>query len=107
MTDVVVLTQLLRTGDDPFWSRLRSVVLARGFDPETVVLVESCEQGDMSEFGILVYRDKRVYQYALCSATGSWLDGNLVEWTDITDRWHSTPYKESIEEGLRLAQSPV
>ena len=96
MTDETVeLTRLLRYDSNPFWKRLRVLLNDKGFDVESCFLAESCEQGDNSEFGVVVTRDKEVFEYGFIYQKDP-SDGNFGEWNDITQTYSSSPYADSV-----------
>jgi hypothetical protein len=107
------LTTLLRSGDAPFWSRLRNLLRERGVSPDQAALAECFPDGDSPEFGIVVATDRTdlfgvvvavdrtVFQFKL-----SYLDvieeGTFSEWVDLTARFRSTPYRASINAAIEL-----
>lgn len=91
------LTQLLRADDDQMWRWLRGALLGRGVDPAAAALAESCEQGDDSEFGVVVAADGEVFQFAFVAG-----GEGFTEWVRITDYWRETPYRESVADAQRF-----
>ena len=102
MHGVEIFAKLLRSDPGDCWVKMRSVLAQRGIDPSSAALAFSVEQGDMSEFAVIVAQDRRVYQYSLYSDTDSWLDAQLIEWIDLTANWTESPYTGSIRTALSL-----
>jgi hypothetical protein len=94
--DVAVLTGLLRESDDEMWARLRAALGSRGIDALGSVLAFYVEQGDDSDFGVLVTADDIV--------TFAWQPSTafIFEWTPITGWWRDSPYRAQIERAVRL-----
>lgn len=98
--DVSVLTELLRRDDRPAWSFLRSALDRRGVDVGSALLAFSAEQGDDSEFGVLVTGHAEVIEFSWQPSTGS-----IFEWLPITDRWRSSPYADVVAEAFKMKPS--
>lgn len=77
------LTQLLRHGEDPLWSRLRELLQDKGLDPQQLVLAESFEDDEGLEFGIVVTPAERAFQYDLSYSTESPEDAKLEDWQEL------------------------
>ena len=87
------------SSNDPseFWDHLRALLQAQGIDPASAALAESVEQGDDSEFAVVVTREGEVFQFSWApSAEG------VMEWVRTTDSWRDTPYRSGIEDALAL-----
>ncbi len=100
--DIQTYTCLFRTSIEPLWIRLREVVSERGVDPGTALLVESFEDDENFEFGILVTDDRRVIQFGFRYSVPSGIDGKLSEWNDITERRDSLPCRHEIATALSI-----
>jgi hypothetical protein len=108
------LTSLLRSGDEPFWSRLRSLLRERGVSPDEAALAECFPDGDSFEFGVVVATDRTdlfgvvvavdrtVFQFGLSYLDGKIEDGTFSEWVDLTARFRSTPYRASIDAAVEF-----
>jgi hypothetical protein len=90
------LTLLLRTSDEPFWRSLRDALGARGVDATRSQLAASWEEGDDSEFGVVVTDTGTVVEFVWQPSSSS-----FVEWVPITDWWQASPYRSEVEEALR------
>jgi hypothetical protein len=96
------LTTLLRTSEDPLWSRLRDLFRARAVNPERAVLA-TCFPDDTSfEFGIVVSPGGSVFQFGFDYLNKPVAEGVFTEWEDLTTRFHSTAHQSSIDEALHL-----
>jgi hypothetical protein len=95
--DAADLTDLMRCNSEPLWSGLRVALEARGISVGRAAFAESVEQGDDSEFGVLVTDDDEVVQFGFVPSAGT-----FSEWEAITSRWMDTPYRTSIETAMEL-----
>lgn len=59
------LTNLLRTGTDPLWVRLRQLLRERGIDPTTTSLVESFEDDEFYEYGVVETAEGKRFRYSI------------------------------------------
>ena len=57
------LTNLLRSKEGPFWSRLRDLLSQRGIHPQRAVLAECFPDDNSFEFGIIVKEDGSVFSW--------------------------------------------
>ncbi len=92
--DIRELTRLLRTGDDWLWRRLRQWVIGEGLALEDVALAFSVEQGDDSEFGIIVTRHDEVYEYSI-------IRDDDAHWRHLAD-WVGSPYQGDVKVAFDL-----
>jgi hypothetical protein len=99
------LTTLLRASPDPFWSRLRLLLLERGVVPERVALAECFPDDNSFEFGIVVGPDASVFQFGFDYLGKDVADGVLSEWEDLTGRFQATPYRVSVEAALKFLEN--
>lgn len=97
MTDRVgQLTLLLRTSDEPLWRSLRDALSAQGVDATRSQLAAGSEEGDDSEFGVVVTETGAVVQFLWQPSLSS-----FVELVSMTDWWQASPYCSKVEEALR------
>lgn len=101
MRYVMDLTALLRNDPSEFWSHLRALLDERGIDPARAALAESLEQGDDSEFAVVITADGDVYELSW-SPTGQ----GVTNWVCTNERWRDTPYREGIEQAISLLEPP-
>ncbi len=73
------LTALLRNDPSEFWSHLRTLLQVRGVDPANAALAESVEQGEDSEFAVVVTSGQEVFEVDWSPTDG------LFEWNRTTD----------------------
>jgi hypothetical protein len=96
-------TELLRTGKETFWQRLRAELDSRGIDPARTLLVESFEDDYRLEFGILISPDGRVIQYDYdFYSHGDIARGRFTRWDDLTERYEGLPWQAAIETALAM-----
>lgn len=100
MEVVASLTALLRESEEPFWSSLRQALRNQDVQPDHAALAERCEQGNGSEFGVVVTADGEVFQFSILSEAH-----DFAEWIRMTDWWPSSPYRNSIEAALTLLKT--
>ena len=50
---ILELTHLLREGEDPFWTGLRSLLNEKGVDPSTSILADCFPDDTTFEFGVI------------------------------------------------------
>jgi hypothetical protein len=96
------LTSLLRSNDEPLWSRLRELLRGRGIDPTRAVLAECFPDDTAFEFGIVVSADGSVFQFGFDYLHSSIADGVFTEWEDLSTRSGSSPHRGSIDEARRM-----
>jgi len=102
---VTEYTELLRDGGDPFWVRLRHELVGRGFDPREVALAVSHGDGDCFEYGVVVSSDRRVFEFVYSYSDRSPGEGEIVEWTDMSNRWSvGWPYAKEVEEAFQYLE---
>ena len=100
--DIEKLTRLLRSDADPMWIRLRSLLAERGVNVGSTILVESFPDDTDFEFGVLITQDGKVIQYGFSYIGRDVSEGELSEWNDITAQYLSTPYSESVAQGMEI-----
>jgi hypothetical protein len=93
--EVRLLTQLVRTDEDFWlWRRLRELLEAQHVALSDAALAFSVEQGNDSEFGIIVTRQGDVYEYSIVKDAEA-------EWRHMPD-WTESPYAEDVRLALDL-----
>jgi hypothetical protein len=78
--EIEELTDLLR--NDETWQNLRTILRAKGFDPQTTLLVSFMEDDDDQELGVLVTAAGRVIEYQRSTTSD---DPATFAGVDITD----------------------
>jgi hypothetical protein len=88
------LTELLRTGDYPFWGCLRRLLEQKGIDPQSSILAESFEDGSGrngsgQEYGVVVTAHEKVFEFVVDIGAGDdrYENATMREWNDKTDTW--------------------
>jgi hypothetical protein len=99
-SEIQVLTNLLRTGTDPFWERLRELLTQRGVNPSTSILVECFPDDNSFQFGILIAQSSKIIQFGFDYLHRSIAEGQFSEWEDLTERYQDSPHRESIRIGI-------
>ena len=97
MQYVAQLTALLRNDPAEFWHHRRTLLQEQGIDPSRAALAEAVEQGDDSEFAVVVTNDGEVFEFSWTPSTEG-----VMEWVRTTDWWRDTPYRPGIEDALAL-----
>ncbi len=98
------LTTLLRSSNDAFWSRLRDLLSQRGVGPTRAVLAVCFNDDTSFEFGIVVADDGSVFQFGFDYLNKEIPEGVFSEWEELTNRFRSTPHRESVEAALELVK---
>lgn len=96
--EVANLTQLMRSGTDPMWVILRKVLADRQIPADEAVLAESIPLGDDAELGVLVTRDREVFEVSFEPSSGN------SSWQRVTTWWADTPYRNAIAEAMQLVE---
>jgi hypothetical protein len=101
------LTRLLRDSGDPLFARLRELLSERGVDVGTAVLAQLFPDDVDQEFGVLLASDRSVHTFVLHYSSQGDLAAQLRgakihEWTNISDHWQSSPYREYVREAREL-----
>ena len=97
LDDVVGLTRLLREGDGEVWRVLRAALRSRGIRVEGTWLAFSAEQGDHSEFAVIVTESDDVVRLSWQPSTEP-----IFEWTTITAWWRDSPYRNDVATAFEL-----
>jgi hypothetical protein len=95
--EVELLTSLLRSSEDPMWSALRAALRAAEVDVDRSYLASSVQQGDDSEFAVLVDRNGAVFLLSWQPSTAV-----IFERVDVTGWWTDSPYRAAVQEALDL-----
>jgi hypothetical protein len=96
------LTDALRGSDDADWTRLRQLMHERGVDPQHAVLAEAFPDDEFQEYGIVIARDGRVFQYVFEFPEGDAARGFFLEWNDRSGDWQSVYPPGAVEAGFEL-----
>jgi len=94
-------TELLRTGNDPLWIRLREILKEKGIEIESSVLVESHEDDENFEYGILLTEGKNVFEFGFSYLDRKIEEGILTEWKEITGDLSAHYHRGKIETVLK------
>ena len=66
--EVVELTDFVRNDDS--WSDLRGILDKKGFNLSNTLLISFFEDDEEMEYGVVVTRNKKVFEYSRSTATG-------------------------------------
>ncbi len=66
--EIIELTDLVRNDDS--WSDLRGILIEKGFVLSNTFLVSFFEDEEEMEYGVVVTRNKKIYEYSRSTATG-------------------------------------
>ena len=103
--EIQELTRLLRQSQEAFWARLRQILWEKGVDPQGALLVESFEDDDQLEFGIVVTNDGDVFEFDFEYRDRSIGEGAVCRWEKLTDRHISSPHHARITTGLTILRA--
>lgn len=106
-TTAQLSTTLLRTSDERPYARLRELLPGRGVDVQSDVLADLSPDDVDQEFGVIVTAKRRIFTFVLYYGRRGDLKAQvdaavIAEWTDITDWWQSTPYRENVNDALQM-----
>jgi hypothetical protein len=103
--DITYLTRELRESHEPFWSRVRQLLLERELDPASLALVASFPDDVQYEYGVVVTADGRIYQFGLDYLHVDVALGTFKEWRDFTGQPAPHPCStQQLEIGLKVAR---
>lgn len=97
-----LLTDMLRTDENPFWKRLRNLLRLRGQDPQKLVVMYSFEDDDHKEFGVVVTPEKEVFTYDFEYRYRHISQGVITRWRKATEKYARGPYHDDFEVALQL-----
>jgi hypothetical protein len=78
------ITRLMRSGEHPLWVRLRELLRERGIDPDNAILAESVEDGEDLEYGVVVTKDRQVFEFELDFSEAPMEQSQFSVWRDVT-----------------------
>jgi hypothetical protein len=86
------------------------MLIADGFEPRDVALATLFEDDVNMEFGILVSRESRVYEFELHYGAMGDLKHQLETaflwgWTEHTDDWHDRPFSDDVRNAIDLLEA--
>ncbi|MEZ4590208.1 MAG: hypothetical protein R3D55_03575 [Chloroflexota bacterium] len=99
------LTQLLRESDEPLWRRIRELHLKKNLKPEELILVDCFPDDDEFEFGIVLTKEKEVFQFGFSYSDRPVSEGEFLEWKNITNTWQASPYHKLIELSMKMLKT--
>jgi hypothetical protein len=101
-------TDLLRTGVERSWVRLRELLREKGLDPSAVVLAEMYPDDPGMEFGIVVVPGGAVYEFDFISGKGDLktqaATATIWNWRDRSRDWQQGSHRRAVEAGFRLLE---
>jgi hypothetical protein len=101
-TNVVALTDQLRTSGDAVWTAVRRELARRGIDPQHTLVATAFPDDDRFEFGIVVTEDGHVFQYGYSYLHSTEDAGEFTEWVNETDRWQSRPNSADVSAAFEV-----
>ena len=97
-----MLTRALR--GDASWASLRDELRRRGLDPADVVLVDSYDEDEGVEAGLLATAGERLiaWRRAYEDDTGA---SRILEWREISGAWAGTSWGEAAAEYVQAVRN--
>ena len=90
-----VLTRALRTS--PWWSSVRDEARSRGLDPADLILLDSFDDDEGLEVGLLATSEERLIawrrEYDDDAGTS-----RILEWREVTDAWGGALWESAAAE---------
>jgi len=83
--EIIKLTNLMRSSNDPFWVRLRILLKQNNVNPKTTILAISHEDGECFEFGILVLASGEIIQYGISYLDKQIEEAKITEWNKLSE----------------------
>ena len=89
--EIEELTEFVRNDDD--WADLRNILIEKQFNLLDTLLVAFAEDEDEMEYGVLVIREKKVFEYSRSTAVGrnNASNFNISELTDLNNAFDKHP----------------
>jgi DNA-binding Lrp family transcriptional regulator len=100
--EVEETTKVLQNSPEELWKRIRFLLKEKGIDPAQAVVACSFLEDFSFEYGIVVSKDEKIYQYGFDFLNKEISAGTFKEWEDITETYHKLHYKENIEIALQM-----
>ena len=94
---IAELTRSLRESEAEFFPGLRQVLEGRGVDPASSILVEMFSDAREFEYGIVVTREGKVFQFGLDCMGRTSESAELIEWIDWTRTYEYAAFREHVE----------
>lgn len=88
-----LMTRTLRRS--AWWRSFRAELTARGIDPGTVTLVDSFDDDENIDVGLLQTEDRQLIAWRRRYSDEDPSTDQILEWHDVTDTWHSTPWRST------------
>jgi hypothetical protein len=100
-------TELLRSSEDPLWSRLRQLLTEHGVDISTDILADLFPDDVDQEFGVVVTKERKVATFVFHYGRQGDLKaqaatGTIHYWNNISAWWQASPYRAQVEDAIGL-----
>src|SRR4030043_2479433 len=100
--EVEEITNTLQNSPEDLWKRIRFLLKEKGVDPVQTVVACSFLEDLYFEYGIVVSKDGKVYQYGFDFLNKEISQGIFKEWNDITDTYQKLHYSKHVEIALDM-----
>ena len=100
--EILKLTNWFRSTSHPMYSKIRELLIERNIDPYTSVLVEIFSDDTCFEYGIVITKDREIFQFGYDYLRKNNYEGEFTEWEDLTQIYKTRNWHKDIECGLTL-----
>ena len=104
---IAELTSSLRESEEGLFPRLRQLLKERSVDPACSVLVEMFSDVREFEYGIVVTREGKVFQFGLDCLGRSADSAELIEWVDWTRTYEYAAFRQHVEAAKSMLSGEV
>ena len=101
LTRARVLTRILR--EERWWASLRDELRCRGLDAADVILLESFDDADGIDVGLLATRDERLIAWSREFDDAG--NSRIIDWRDITAAWSGTSWAGTAGEYVQAVRN--
>lgn len=96
------LTRSLRSSSHPIYGRLRELLSARGIDIRNDIMVNLVEEGSSTDSGVVVTRDKRVFEFEYCYRDTPHERATFRVWRELTDTYQRHALRRGVDTALAM-----
>lgn len=102
LDEMRLLTDLLRSDENPFWRRLRALLKVRGLDPQKLVVMYSFEDDDHKEFAVVVTPEREAYAIDFEYRYRNISQGVISRWQKATEKYARGTHQDDFAVALKL-----
>jgi hypothetical protein len=103
-TDIIDRTNWFRNTNDPMYCKIKKLLIGTGIDISTSVLVQIFPDDSSFEYGIIITKNKEIYEFGYDYRYKTNDAGELTEWNNLTNTYKTHNWREDIECGLAITK---